>query len=51
VARLTRDLTNKKGKTKQVQPHQDNTTKRVKKLDEEETMVCWVCHKEGQKFF
>ena len=34
VDRLTKDLTQVKGKTKPTQPHQDNTIKRVKKLDE-----------------
>ena len=34
VARLTKDLTQVKGKTKQTQLHQDNTVKGVKKLDE-----------------
>ena len=34
VARLTKDLTQVKGKTEQAQLHQDNTVKGVKKLDE-----------------
>jgi len=34
VARLTKDLDQVKGKTEQAQPHQDNTIKGVKKLDE-----------------
>ena len=34
VARLTKDLTQVKGKTKQAQLHQDNTVKGVNKLDE-----------------
>ena len=34
VARLTKDLTQVKGKTEQGQHHQDNTVKGVKKLDE-----------------
>ena len=34
VARLTKDLTQVKGKAKQPQLHQDNTIKGVKKLDE-----------------
>jgi ribosomal protein L5 len=34
VARLTKDLTQEKGKTKQAQLHQDNTVKGLKKLDE-----------------
>ena len=34
VARLTKDLTQVKGKAKQAQLHQDNTIKGVKKLDE-----------------
>ena len=43
VARLTKDLTQVKGKTKQAQLHQDNTVKGVKKLDEGQTVVCYVC--------
>ena len=45
VARLTKDFTQVKGKTKQAQLHQDNTVKGVKKLDKGQTMVCYVCHK------
>ena len=51
VARLTKDLTQVKGKAKQTQLHQDNTVKGVKKLDEGQTMVCYVCHKEGDKSY
>ena len=51
VARLTKDLTQVKGKTKQAQLHQDNTVKGVKKLDEGQIMVCYVCHKEGHKSY
>ena len=40
-----------KGKTEQAQLHQDNTIKEVKKLDGGQTMVCYVCHKEGHKFY
>ena len=39
VARLTKDLTQVKGKAKQAQLHQDNTIKGVKKLDEGQTVV------------
>jgi hypothetical protein len=39
VARLTKDLTQVKGKMNQAQLHQDNTIKGVKKLDEGQTMV------------
>jgi hypothetical protein len=49
VARLTKDLTQVKGKTEQAQLHQDNTVKGVKKLDEGQTVVCYVCHKEDHK--
>ena len=42
VARLTKDLTQVKGKAKQAQLHQDNTVKGVKKLDEGQTIVCYV---------
>jgi len=51
VARLTKDLTQVQGKTKQAQPHQDNTIKGVKKLDEGATVVCYMCHKEGHKSY
>ena len=51
VARLTKDLTQVRGKMEQAQLHQDNTVKGVKKLDEEQTMVCHVCHKEGHKSY
>ena len=51
VARLTKNLTQVKGKTKQAQLHQDNTVKGVKKFDEGQTMVFYVCHKEGHKSY
>ena len=51
VARLTKDLTQVRGKTEQAQLHQDNTIKGVKKLDEGQTVVCYVCHKEGHKSY
>ena len=49
VARLTKDLTQVKDKTKQAQLHKDNTVKGVKKLDEGQIIVCYVCHKEWHK--
>ena len=51
VARLTKDLTQVKGKTEQAQLHQDNTVKGVKKFDEGQTVVCYMCHKEGHKSY
>ena len=51
VAYLSKTLYNKKGKAKQIQPHQDNTTTGVKELDEEKVVVCWLCHKEGRKSY
>ena len=51
VARLTKNLTQVKGKTKQAQLHQDYTVKEVKKLNEGQTVVCYVCHKEGHKSY
>jgi hypothetical protein len=48
VAHHTKDLTKKKGKAKSTQPLQDNTAKGVKKLDEGEIMVWFVCRKEGK---
>ena len=50
MARLTKDLTQVKGKAKQAQFHQDNTVKGAKKLDEGQTVVCYVCQKEGSIF-
>jgi hypothetical protein len=49
VSRLNETLYNKKGKAKQTQPHLDNTTMGMKKLDEKEIGVCWLCQKEDQK--
>ena len=40
-----------KGKTEQSQHHQDNTVKGVKKLDEGQTIVCYVYYKEGHKSY
>ena len=51
VSHLTKDLTQVKSKVKQAQLYQDNTVKGVKKLDEEQIMVCYVCHKEGHKSY
>jgi hypothetical protein len=47
VARLGKALYDKKGKAKQTQPSQDNTTAGVNKPVEGETVVCRLCHKEG----
>ena len=51
VARLTKDLTQVKDKMEQAQLHQDNTIKGVKKLYEGQTVVCYLCHKEGHKSY
>jgi hypothetical protein len=51
VARLGKALYDKKGKAKQIQPPQDNTTAGVNKPVEGETMICRLCHKEGHKSF
>jgi hypothetical protein len=51
VARLGKTLYNKKGKAKQIQPPQDNTTTGVNKPVEGETVICRLCHKEGHKSF
>jgi rubrerythrin len=51
VARLTRDLTKKKGNAKKAQLHLDNTIKGLKKSYEGEIMVCWVCYKKGNKSY
>ena len=44
-------MTQVKGKTEQAQHHQDNTVKGVKKFDEGQTVVCYMCHKEGHKSY
>jgi FtsZ-binding cell division protein ZapB len=51
VARLGKTLYDKKGKAKQIQPTQDNTTTGVNKPVESETVICRLCHKEGHKSF
>ena len=51
VACLTKYLTQVQGKMEQTQLHQDNTVKGVKKLNEGQTVVCYVCHKEGHKSY
>jgi hypothetical protein len=52
VARLGNALYDKKEKAKQIlQPSQDNTTARVNKLVEGETMICRLCHNEGHKSY
>jgi hypothetical protein len=51
AARLGKALYDKKGKAKQIQPPQDNTTAGVNKPVEGETMICRLCHKEGHKSY
>jgi FtsZ-binding cell division protein ZapB len=51
VARLGKALYDKKGKAKQIQPPQDNTTAGVNKPVERETVICRLCHKEGHKSY
>jgi hypothetical protein len=51
VARLGKALYDKKGKTKQIRPPQDNTTAGVNNSMEGETMICRLCHKKGHKSF
>jgi hypothetical protein len=51
VARLSKALYDKKGKAKQIRPPQDNTTAGVNKPMEGETVICRLCHKEGNKSF
>jgi hypothetical protein len=41
----------KKGKAKQIQPPQNNTTAGVNKPVEGETVICRLCHKEGHKSY
>jgi FtsZ-binding cell division protein ZapB len=51
VARLGKALYDKKGKAKQIQPPQDNTTAGVSKPIEGETVICRLCHKKGHKSY
>jgi hypothetical protein len=52
VARLGKALYDKKGKAKQTQPPQDNTTARVnKQANGGRNLICRLCHKEGHKSF
>jgi FtsZ-binding cell division protein ZapB len=51
VARLGKALYDKKGKVKQIQPPQDNTTTGVSKHMKGETVICRQCHKEGHKSY
>jgi hypothetical protein len=51
VARLGKALYDKKGKAKQIQPPQDNTTAGVNKHVEGETEICRLCHKEDHKSY
>jgi hypothetical protein len=51
VARLGIALYDKKGKAKQIQLPQDNTTAGVYKPVEGETIICRLCHKEGHKSY
>jgi GH18 family chitinase len=51
VACLGKALYDKKGKAKQIQPSQDNTTAGLNKPVEEETVICTLCHKEGHKSY
>jgi FtsZ-binding cell division protein ZapB len=51
VTHLGKALYDKKGKAKQIQPSQDNTTMGVNNPMEEETMICRLCHKEGHKSY
>jgi hypothetical protein len=44
-------LYDKKGKAKQIQPSQDNTTAGVNKPVEGEIVICRLCHKEGHKSY
>jgi FtsZ-binding cell division protein ZapB len=51
VARLGKALYDKKGKAKQIQPPQDNTTAGVNKPVEGGTVICRLCHKKGHKSY
>jgi hypothetical protein len=51
VAHLGKALYDKKGKAKQIQPPQDNTTVGVNKPMEGETVICKLWNKEGHKSY
>jgi hypothetical protein len=51
VSHLGKALYDKKGKARQTQPTQDNTTAGVNKSVEGETVVCWLYHKEGHESY
>jgi hypothetical protein len=51
VACLGKALHDKKGKAKQIQSPQDDTTLGVNKPVEGETVICRLCHKEGHKSY
>jgi hypothetical protein len=51
VSRLGKALYDKKGKAKQIQPPRNNTTLGVNKPVEGETVIYWLCHKEGHKSY
>jgi hypothetical protein len=51
VAHLGKTLYDKKGKAKQIQSPQDNTTAGVNKPVEGEIVICRLCHKEGHKSY
>ena len=48
VQQLKMDLASMK---EQAQPSQDNCSKVVNKLEEGQTVVCFICHKEGHKSY
>jgi hypothetical protein len=51
VAHLSKALYAKKGKAKQIQPPQNNTTAGVNKPVEGEIVICRLCHKEGHNSY
>jgi hypothetical protein len=51
VAHLGKALYDKKGKAKQIQPPQDNTTAGVNKPVEGQTVIYRLCHKEDHKSY
>jgi hypothetical protein len=51
VTHLGKPLYDKKGKAKQIQPSQDNTTAEVNKHVEGKTVIHRLCHKEGHKSY
>ena len=51
VDQLMKDVARLQSQREQAQPSQDNRPKVVKKLEESQTVVCFLCNKEGHKSY